>query len=171
MKKLTLTFLASLVVAATSFAGAPMKESKAVVEPCFRAGELQLDIFGSYSDSVKRSDHGDGFGGGLGVNYFVTNNLGFGVSGNLSDGDVNGFWNIDADVILRAPFEGSICWAPYVLAGGGITTNGGTYGSWHAGGGLEWRVTHTIGLFGEGRYIWAEEHDVTQIRAGLRFVF
>jgi opacity protein-like surface antigen len=171
MKKLVFSFLASLALVAPSFAGKEMKEFKATPEPCFKDTELQLDVFGSYSNSVHRSDHGDGFGGGLGVNYFFTRNLGVGVSGNISDGDVNGFWNIDADIIARLPFEGSICWAPYVLAGGGVTTDGGTYGSWHAGGGLEWRVTHTIGVFGEGRYIWAEDHDVTQIRAGLRFVF
>ena len=102
MKKLTLTFLASLAVAATSFAGKEMKEFKNPVEPCFKDTELQLDVFGSYSDSVHRSDHGDGFGGGIGVNYFFMRNLGFGVSGNVSDGDVNGFWNIDADLILRS---------------------------------------------------------------------
>jgi hypothetical protein len=171
MKKLTLSFLASLAIVATSFAGKEMKEFKAAPEPCFKDTELQLDVFGSYSDSVNRSDHGDGLGGGIGVNYFFTRNLGISASGNIFDGDVNGAWNIDGSIVLRFPIEGSICWAPYILAGGGLTTNGTTYGSWHAGGGLEWRVTHTIGLFGEGRYIWAEESNSAQVRAGVRFVF
>ena len=163
---------ASLAVVATSFAGKEMKDFKPVVEPCFNAGELQLDVFGSYTDAAHRSSHNDGFGGGLGLNYFFTNHIGIAASGNLYDGDVNGAWNVDGSIVLRLPIEGSICWAPYIFGGGGIAVNGSLEGTLHAGGGLEWRATHTIGVFGEARYIWAEEdHSGTQIRAGLRFVF
>lgn len=173
MKKLTLTLLAGLSIAATSFAGQEMKEYKAVPEPCFKDTELQLDLFASYSATTpSNSNHGDGFGGGLGVNYFFTRNLGISVSGNIYDGDANGVWNVDADLVLRFPIEGAICIAPYILAGGGVETNGSTVGTWNAGGGLEWRATHTIGIFGEGRYIWAgDDEDGVQARLGLRFVF
>lgn len=174
MKKLTLSILAGLAIAATGFAGQEMvesKEYKAAPEPCFKDTELQLDLFASYSGGDDGS-HGDGFGGGLGVNYFFTRNLGISVSGNLYDGDANGVWNVDADLVLRFPIEGSICIAPYILAGGGIETNGTTVGTWNAGAGLEWRATHTIGIFGEGRYIWAGgDEDGVQARLGLRFVF
>jgi len=172
MKKLTLTFLASLAFVATSFAGQELKEYKPVVEPCFKDTELQLDIFASYSGTTSGGSHGDGFGGGLGVNYFFTRNLGVAVSGNLYDGDVNGVWNIDADLVLRFPIEGSICIAPYIMAGGGLETNGSTTGTFNAGAGLEWRATQSIGIFGEGRYIWsAADEDGVQARLGLRFIF
>src|SRR5207247_1334735 len=108
----------------------------------------------SYTDQVKRGDHGDGFGGGLGVNYFFSRYFGIGVSGNLRDGDANGIWNVDGSLIARYPLElGTVCIAPYILAGGGFEADGSTVGTWHAGGGLEWRATPTFGIFGEGRYI------------------
>jgi hypothetical protein len=172
MKKLTYSILACAAVASSAFAGSEMKEYKGPApEPCFKDTELQLDIFGSYTDAVHRSEYGDGFGGGIGLNYFFTRNIGLGVSGNIYDGDVNGVWNTDLSVIARFPIENSVCIAPYILGGGGLVTDGGTYGTWHAGGGLEWRATPSFGIFGEGRYIWAEERDAAQVRLGARFVF
>ena len=39
-------------------------------------------------------------------------------------------------------------------------------------GGLEWRATETIGIFGEGRYTWGEDdRNSSQARVGVRFVF
>src|SRR5688572_24123123 len=92
MKKLTLTFLSALALAGTSFAGHRVVESKEfknppAPEPCFRAGELQLDVFGSYNGAITNEEFGDGFGGGLGVNYFFTEMLGFGLSGNVYQGN------------------------------------------------------------------------------------
>jgi hypothetical protein len=89
MKKLTLTLLASLAVAATSFGGHEMvsKEYKAPLpEPCFRAGEFQLDVFGSYNGAITNEEFGDGFGGGIGINYFFTEMIGIGISGNVYQG-------------------------------------------------------------------------------------
>jgi len=83
-----------------------------------------------------------------------------------------GVWNVDASLIARYPLElGTLCIAPYILGGGGVQTDGTTVGSWFAGGGLEWRVTPRIGIFGEGRYIWAEDTESANARLGLRFVF
>lgn len=178
MKKLTLSFLASLALAATSFAGQEVKEYKEVVEPCFRAGELQLDVFGSYSGANTNEEFGDGFGGGVGVNYFFTNMIGFGVSGNVYEGNhtFNGdraIWHLGANVIIRFPIEGSVCIAPYILGGGGLGLDGTQVGTWEAGGGLEWRVDQGLGVFAEGRYIWAASNDTdaAQARVGVRFVF
>jgi hypothetical protein len=171
MKKLTYSILACAAVASSAFAGGEVKDFKPVVEPCFRDTEFQLDVFGSYTGSNKGS-HGDGFGGGLGVNYFFTRNLGLALSGNLYDGDAHGVWNVDLDVVVRFPIEGGICLAPYIMAGGGVETNGATVGTWNAGAGLEWRATPTFGIFGEGRYSWAAaDEDSVQARVGVRFVF
>lgn len=173
MKKIALPFFACLALASSAFAGQPSKEVKSVVppEPCFKDQEFQLDLFGSYTDAVKRSPHGDGFGGGLAVNYFFMRYVGVGVDGNIYDGDVNGAWDFSGRIIARYPIEG-VCIAPYIFAGGGVATNGTTVGTLHAGGGLEWRATHSIGIFGEGRYSWGgDDIDAAQVRAGVRFAF
>jgi hypothetical protein len=173
MKKIAIPFLACLAIASSAFAGHEMKESKeykAAAEPCFKDQELQLDVFASYTDS--RGSHGDGFGGGLAVNYFFMKYVGVGVDGNIFDGDSNGVWDATGRVIFRYPIEGSVCLAPYIFGGGGVLTDSVTVGTWHAGGGLEWRATHTIGIFGEGRYTWgADNQDAAQARLGVRFVF
>ncbi len=176
MKKLVLSLLVGAAAASSAVAGQAMvgKEAKGpVAEPCFRDMELQLDVFGSYTDAKSGSDHGDGFGGGIAVNYFFTRYLGVGVDGNLYDGDVNGAWDITGRVIARYPLElGSLCLAPYVFGGGGVSTDGTNLGSWVAGGGLEWRATHQFGVFAEGRYSWAaQNNDAAQARLGVRFVF
>ena len=177
MKKLTYCLLATVALAASGIAGTEVavsgKEYKTPApEPCFKDVEFQLDVFGSYNNPVKRSDYSDDFGGGIGVNYFFTRFLGVGVSGNVYDGGVHGVWNVDASVIARYPLElGTICIAPYALAGGGVQTDGLTAGSWHAGGGLEWRATPSFGIFGEGRYTWSENNDAAAARVGIRVIF
>ncbi len=176
MNKIALSLLAGFAVAGSAFAGHEVshKDYKQMPEPepCFRAQELQLDLFGSYTNSIERSDHGDGFGGGLGVNYFFCKYVGIGASGNLYKGEANGAWNFDTSLIARLPIEsGSFCIAPYILGGGDLTTDGTTVGGWHAGGGLEWRATHHLGIFAEGRYIWAEDRPAAMSRVGVRFVF
>src|SRR5437763_17184498 len=93
MKKLTTTLLASIALAATSFAGHEMvssgkdfKASKEIAPTyCFNAGELQFDVFGAYQvgEGPDRSGpiHDHGWGGGIGVNYFFTRHLGIGAEG------------------------------------------------------------------------------------------
>lgn len=176
MNKIALSLLAGAAVAGTALAGHEVshKEFKGgpAPEPCFRDHELQLDVFGTYSDS-QGGGHGDGFGGGLGVNYFFTRYLGVGADGNIFGGDVNGVWDLSAKVIARFPIEsGSFCIAPYFFGGGGYQTNGTNAATILVGGGLEWRATHNLGIFSEGRYTWAgSENDAAQARVGVRFVF
>lgn len=174
MKKTALPFLASVIVASSAIAGQPMMtESKHYKEPlpelCFADQEFQLDLFGSYTDS--RNIHGDGFGGGIALNFFFHRNIGFGVDGNIFEGDANGVWDTSGRLIVRFPID-EACIAPYIFGGGGIMTDSTTVGTWHAGGGLEYRATQTIGIFGEGRYTWgANNQDAAQARLGVRFVF
>ena len=177
MKKLTFSFLASAALVTSAFAGheaVVSKEYKAPLpEPCFRDTELQLDVFGSYSGAGSNEAVGDGFGGGIGVNWFFTRNLGLALSGNVYDGTHAGIWHTDLDLVVRFPIEGAVCIAPYIQGGGGILTDGTTVGTWNAGAGLEWRATPTFGIFAEGRFIWAAGRDTddAQGRVGLRFVF
>jgi len=178
MKKIAFSVIACLTVAGSAFAGHEMvhsgKESKAIVpEPCFREHELQLDVFASYTDG-QGGGYSDGWGGGIGVNYFFTRMVGFGLDGNVYDGEANGVWDTTARVIIRFPIENGICIAPYLFAGGGGEADGEVNWTAHAGGGLEWRASHNIGIFGEGRYTWVEgdaNNDNVQARFGVRFVF
>lgn len=178
MKKIAFSFIAGLAVASSALAGHEVKESKEYktpIEPCFKDQEFQIDLFGSYTDATSRSQYGDGFGGGIALNYFFLRYLGIGVDGNLRDSDASEVWNVTGSLIARYPIEaGGVCLAPYVLAGGGYQVDGSGDGTWHAGGGLEWRaVPQKLGIFAEGRYTWAGDDDdnSAQVRAGVRFVF
>jgi hypothetical protein len=177
MKNIALSAVATLTLVASSFAGQQISSGKdykqpAPEAPCFQDQEFQLDIFASYTDTVSNGKYGDGFGGGVGFNYFFSRYVGFGVDGNVFDAGVNGLWSASGRVILRLPID-SLCLAPYIFGGGGVQANGETVGSFHAGGGLEWRATQTIGLFAEGRYTWTADsaEDNGQARLGVRFVF
>lgn len=167
---------ACIALAATGLAGHEVsnKEFKQpALVPCFQETELQLDVFASYT-ATQGGGYGDGFGGGLAVNYFFSRYLGIGVDGNVFDGDVNGVWDSTARLIARYPVEGGVCIAPYIFGGGGAEADGELVGTLHAGGGLEWRACPNIGIFGEGRYTWAEgkaDNDAAQARLGVRFVF
>lgn len=179
MKKIAFPMLASLALISSAFAGQEVKESKEykapAPEPCFKDQEFQLDVFGSYTDGRAANPHADGFGGGLALNYFFIRNVGVGVDGNIHDGDVNGVWATSGRIIVRFPIDngiGNLCLAPYLFGGGGVEMNGDLFGTLHAGGGLEWRATQTIGVFGEGRYTWGEDdRNSSQARVGVRFVF
>ena len=176
MKKITLPLIACLALASSAFAGHEVKESKEiknVVEPCFKDQELQLDIFGTWTEANNNNRNSNGFGGGLGANYFFMRYLGVGADGNVYDGGKHAVADFTGRLIARYPIEmGSLCLAPYVFGGGGISFDDITVGTWHAGGGLEWRATHTLGIFTEGRYTWGgNDTNATQVRAGVRFVF
>jgi hypothetical protein len=176
MKKALMSLLIGTAIAGTSFAGAPVmgKEYKQPVpEPtCFKDTELQLDVFGSYNET-RYGGYEDGYGGGLGVNYYFMRYVGIGVDGNIYDGGASGVWNVSSSLLLRLPLD-SCCLAFYALGGGGIQMDGTTAGTWHVGGGLEYRVVpEKIGIFGEGRYIWSADSagDTAQARLGVRVVF
>ena len=187
MKKIVFTLIAGLGVANSVFAGPHAVDKKVVVppaEPCFREHELQLDVFANYMHGTHSAVHrDDGFGAGLGLNYFFTRYIGLGVDASVNNvfrdknGNDNhdGIFNSTGSLILRYPLElGSLCIAPYALGGGGVQTGAGsTLGTWHAGGGLEWRATPKLGIYSEGRYTWPTERDeeTVQVRIGARFVF
>jgi opacity protein-like surface antigen len=178
MKKIAIPFVACLALASSAFAGHEMKEMKQPVptEPCFKDQELQLDVFGSWADTRRHDNVAgpkDGWGGGLGVNYFFMRYLGVGADANIVSAS-NGLWTFSGSLIARYPIEaGSLCLAPYILGGGGFQTDGINAGTWHVGGGLEWRATHNVGIYGEGRYTWAGAHEEDSVRVslGVRFIF
>jgi hypothetical protein len=173
MKKIAYSLVACLAFAGSAFAGKEIKEFKQPVEPCFKDTELQIDVFGTYTDT-EGGGYSDGLGGGVGVNYFFMRYLGVGVDGNIFDGDANGVWQANGKLIARFPIElGGLCLAPYVFATGGVQADGVTTGTYGAGGGLELRIVpEKLGVFAEGKYQWsASSNDSAQARVGVRLVF
>ena len=175
MKSLN-TLIMTVALASSAIAGPiATKNPKAPVMPppppacqCFEPG-LALDIFGG----AIIPDHGgeDALGGGLGVNYFFTQNIGVDFNYGLyaTDSEHHQF---DANLVLRAPIQ-SLCIAPYALVGGGFSTNSDNEGNYQVGGGLDIRFDSMgcKGVFVEGAYHFSENADFTTVRLGLRMPF
>lgn len=191
--KTTLTLLAVAAFAGTAFAGTRVVESKTHVVPeteCFRAHELSLDMFGQYSDG-NAPDHAGtirdhGWGGGIGINYFVTRNFGIGtdaawlVAKEAPYAGTRGkttIHNFSASLIYRFPID-RICTAPYIFAGGGVAVDGDQWAVAHAGVGIEHRIVpNKVGLFTDARFNYYGDRfgrgDLNNfaVRAGVRIVF
>jgi hypothetical protein len=144
----------------------------------YTANELSLDMFGSYIAGERRAEdlfktnirHGV-WGGGVGVNYFFTREIGIGGDINIPDDGGNFVNNIDGSLIARIPIVNSGL-APYVFGGGGRQTEPVWQWTGHAGVGLEYRFNPVTGIFADGRYMWVDKTaDEILFRAGVRFVF
>lgn len=181
MKRVLLT-TASMFAAVSLWAGVVVAPESKLVEKmveqempaeCFTAGEWQFDVFAAWGvessgpNAVLR-DHG--WGGGIGVNYFITRYFGIGVDGYwlAVDDTLHG---VSGSFIARLPFEGPVCWAPYLFVGGGALFDGSSSGEAHAGGGFDFRITPGIGLMIDSRYNFGGRDEWVLTRAGLRFAF
>ena len=148
--------------------------------PLFTANELSLDMFGSYiageehlNDLFKTNIKHGTWGGGVGLNYFITREIGIGGDINITP---NGGPFVDqalGSLILRWPFDPT-GWAPYIFGGGGRGFD--PHWEWllDLGIGVEYRVNPAAGIFFDTRYIWhLQEGSFDRIffRAGLRLVF
>ncbi len=180
MKKLTISLLTSMAVAATSFAGTEIssgKDKKTVVPTtCFNDHELQLDVYGTYTVGEGPSHagpvHDHAWGGGIGVNYFFTRYIGIGAEGMWDTGADNGavfnddhnghhhdgdhgrttFHHINGDLIFRLPLD-QYCLAPYAFLGGGAVLDADDWAVAFAGVGVEYRVVpNKVGVFVDGRW-------------------
>jgi hypothetical protein len=133
------------------------------------------------------------FGVGIEQSLFGRNSGSYNATTGTGDAFDYGYtrWQTTGNLIFRYP----ICqWnlAPYLLLGGGAqygnvpniqgTVNGvnrryrmAGQGFGHVGGGLEYRVTETIGLFSDARYLFSGvdglANNQLQWRYGLRFAF
>jgi hypothetical protein len=145
----------------------------------YNAKESSFDLFGSYvaaehgvSHVLETSIRDGSFGGGIGMNYFASQKLGFGMDAVMS---ANGGSFIDStsmSLLGRLPL-GQSGVAPYLLAGGGRAYEPSVQWIGQAGVGLELRTEKTLGLFVDGRYVWGEHSgtDRVVLRGGLRLVF
>lgn len=133
----------------------------------FEAGEIQLEGLGYYLPDAESS------GGGVGIGYFFTNNIGVRAQGLWGRAEASDLRTIYGDLILRYPFE-DFGLAPYIYGGGGAgELDLGSYqGLIRAGGGVEWRLTPGLGVFGEGNHVWTENStSFSQILFGVRVLF
>ena len=65
---------------------------------------------------------------------------------------------VTGSLILRYPFEGPICWAPYIFGGGGGVFDGDSTGFGHIGLGVEFRITPYMGFFTDWRWEFMSGH-------------
>lgn len=146
----------------------------------YSANEFTFDLAGAYgvgrakfNDTFDKSlRHGD-FGASVGLNYFITRNLGIGADAFGLDNGGDFVDAASASLILRLPIDVAHL-APYVFGGGGRTFDGPDSWTAHAGVGLELRLNPHTGIFVDGRHIFAEKSglsDSALFRAGLRMAF
>ncbi|MCB1064632.1 MAG: outer membrane beta-barrel protein [Verrucomicrobiae bacterium] len=140
---------------------APMASS------CYGAG-YEFGIFGAgiFPDGDHLTDE---IGGGASLGYFFNENFGLDFSAAFfaTDSEVQ---NYTLDAVYRFPMN---CIAPYVLAGGGLHTNGETEGLFRFGAGVDFRLFESSSLFADGIYnlVSGEVEDYAIARIGLRFAF
>ncbi|CAN5757098.1 hypothetical protein BH11VER1_BH11VER1_25250 [soil metagenome] len=175
MKKL-LTLLAVAALSSSAFAGSVSYSGKAgkAVQPIApevgcNAFESKL-AFGVFGGAILPSDDGeDALGGGVLGEYFFTPYIGVQGSYGIYATDKE-HHQFDGSIVLRYPIT-SLCIAPYILAGGGYSTNSEQGGDIHVGGGLEARFTslNNLGVFADGAYHFSDNGDFTIVRLGVKF--
>ena len=139
---------------------------------CFTAGEWQFDVFGAWAASTCKDVilENNGWGGGVGINYFITRYFGVGIDGYWLAVDQT-LHGVSGSLIARLPFEAPFCWAPYLFVGGGALFDGSSSGEAHVGGGFDFRITPNIGIILDSRYNFGGLDQWVLTRAGLRFIF
>lgn len=159
--------------AGTSYSGKSSKMVQPTVPEitCFAPGWA----FGAFGGALFPSHGGNAVGGG-GVmgEYFFTEMFGFqadyGVYATSSQ-----HHQFDGDFILRFPIH-SCCVAPYIMAGGGFSTNSSQEGDYNAGLGIEARfgAQKKTGVFLDAAYHFHggnDDRDFTVARLGVKFAF
>lgn len=173
MKKIA-SLILSAALASSAFAGsAPVysgKGGKVVVPPApscdwFAPG---LKVGANVSGILFNEGSDDSIGGGVLAEYFFCENFGIEGSTNVFATEST-HWQFDLNLVARYPMHNG-CWAPYLLVGGGFSTNGSTDGNWQVGGGAEVHLSGNMGLFADGTYHWSNgDRDFTMVRLGLKF--
>ena len=193
--------IALLAQTATSLAGPTETSSKEVLPPAappptsfFRANELEIGAFATYVKGVGDfSNLGVGehaWGGGLDVAYFPWLYGGFRFQGsaiNITHADQTA-GIVTYDAVLRYPLDRvapNFHLAPYAFGGVGGLLGGldgfNRFGNQrtdsrvlgNAGGGLEYRFTPHVGIFGEAGYDFIDgpHNNAVHVNWGTRFAF
>jgi hypothetical protein len=170
MKLLRVTLATLALCSGLAFAGPVVDKNPIPVDascPCFFPG-LQVGMFAS--GYLPRGAEEDAIGGGVNFTYFFTENIGLEYSYSVHATDSEKHINA-LDLIYRLPI-GYSCFAPYVMGGGAVFSNGSNEGATRLGGGLEYRFDNCVALFSDATYNWVkEEPDAVQVRLGMRLPF
>ena len=163
----------------------------------FRSNELSVGVFGSYLGTYGANNQGIGdraWGGGLEASYFYFKYLGLSIDGdafNETPGDNFG-GTVTGNLILRLPLDDYLPHfhlAPYLFGGAGkfyservgIPTSTPGFKRYvgrsgilaDVGGGVEYRLTPSFGVFADARYNFAENprNEFITTRVGVRYAF
>ena len=151
--------------------GKPVQPIAPVGCACFEPG-FAVGAFGGGHMVDGAGDSDNVLGGGVLGEFFFTPFIGIQGSYGLyaTDSEHHQF---DGSLILRYPIT-SICVAPYLMVGGGYSTNSDSGADYHAGAGIEARFEgmNCIGVFADGAYHWSvDEEDFTIVRLGVKLPF
>lgn len=128
--------------------------------------------FSGFGGALIPSSGSSAGGGGIGLGYFFTENIGVDVSYGVYATDPSEEHVVVANLVYRL-VDRNMCIAPYVMIGGGLLTNGATDGLWDLGGGIDIRLPDScLGIFVDATYNWVDgNRDFTLIRGGVRIPF
>jgi hypothetical protein len=148
----------------------------------YSSQEISMDLFASYinpegefHDLFETSIRNGFWGGGAGVNYFFTRELGIGGDFNISSkpDDATLLDQATGNLIFRLPIGNSGI-APYAIGSGGRSMSPRWDWVYGGGVGLEFRFNPTTGVFSDARFLLANHSDDPNrllIRAGVRITF
>jgi len=150
--------------------------------PLYSSQEVSLDLFASYinpegefHDLFETSIRNGFWGGGAGVNYFFTRELGIGGDFNMSSkpDDLALVDQATGNLIFRIPI-GNTGLAPYAIGSGGRAISPRWDWVYGGGVGMEFRFNPTTGIFSDARFLLANHSDDPNrllIRTGVRITF
>jgi hypothetical protein len=145
----------------------------------YKANELSFEAFGTGTvgkrtlehPSTRRIERNGKLGAGFGMSYFFCRYVG--VEGYAYTESTHHNWvdDIGGELVLRLPIANSGV-ALYGFGGGSRQLDPVYQWTLDAGGGVEWRFWHNIGVFVDGRYVFADEtRNYGLGRVGLKFGF
>ena len=85
-----------------------------------RSTEGSIDLFGTYATRDRFGNGEDGWGGGIGLNYFLTRYVGIGADSYIEEWKVP--YRVNGSLLIRLPID-PVGLAPYVFGGGGREWN------------------------------------------------
>ena len=135
----------------------------------FSPNELSLDVFGYHASRNKDGADTDAWGPGIGINYYFTENFGFGADTYADAFEVP--YLLNGSFLVRYPLWDTGL-APYGYAGFGWQWQHAAQWTGHIGAGLEYRFNPKTGVFVDVREVFAAETaDYFMVRFGVRIAF
>ena len=140
----------------------------------YRDQEVNLDLFGSSSLGVRGNNGGHQafWGGGGGITVFFLRYVGVGGEYDAEARSSRFMDRASGNIFLRYPIRCCPGLSPYVFGGGGYQFQDLRQSFGQAGGGLEYRFCKNVGVFADGRCVFANKtRNFAQVRAGVRISF